>query len=159
MYYIVQCIVINHFQKNSLAQMEEFDHKFKWTKTSQEVFQNFVNKRKSFPEKCFHKRQTFPREKLPYFFLPNPLEGSIHPGWLPRFKDLLGKLQWHLGELMMIMTTLKMYFQQGDFWSFWENRPTADPEEGEDSLPIWSPWMDGWSGGQLGKNCGEKNLN
>ena len=101
MYYIVQCIVINHFQKNSLAQMEEFDHKFKWTKTSQEVFQNFVNKRKSFPEKCLHKRQTFPREKLPYFFLPNPLEGSIHPGWVPRFKDLLGKLQWHLGGLTL----------------------------------------------------------
>ena len=51
-----------------------------------------------------------------------------------------------------------MYFQQGDFWSFWENRPTADPEEGEDSLPIWSPWMDGWSGGQLGKNCGKKRF-
>ena len=146
--------MINHFQKHSLAQMEEFDHKFKWTKTSKEVFQNFVNKGKSFPEKCLHKRQTFPREKLPYFFLPNPLEGSIHPGWLPRFKDLLGKLQWHLGELMMIMTTLKMYFptrwfleflgKQTDGWPWRGRRHPTHLVSTDGRLIRWSIKEDLW---------------
>ena len=61
----------------SLAQLEAFDYKFKWTKTSQKVVQRM---------EMFAQKQKYTKHlKL--------TTGSIHPGWVPRFKDLLGNLQ------------------------------------------------------------------
>ena len=112
--------------------MEEFDHKFKWTKTSQEVFHIFSS------QTHLKDRYTLVGYQGSRIFWESSNDTWVSWWWLWQ--------HW------------KCIFQQGDFWSFWENRPTADPEEGEDILPIWSPRMDGWSGGQLRKTCGEDKI-
>ena len=46
-----------------------------------------------------------PYSQNPQHFPITCITGSLHPGWVPRLKDFLGKQQWHLGRMRLLKST------------------------------------------------------